>query len=195
MELQQHEKDRYYYLKQFHEISLPDFQLLNDCLATKSFKKGEFITVPGQIQRELHFVKEGVQMAYFDTGEKIYTLSFSYPPNLCGIAESFSFQVPSKYHLVCLTDTETECITHDSLKDLIDRSQQLERLFRRMTEAMFAGMIDLHIDLRALSIEERYKNFCRKSPDLLHLVPHKYIASYLGIDPTNFSKLFNRVQF
>jgi hypothetical protein len=64
-----------------------------------------------------------------------------------------------------------------------------------MTESMFAGMIDLHIDLRALSIEDRYKNFCRKSPDLLHLVPHKYIASYLGIDPTNFSKLFNKVQF
>jgi hypothetical protein len=25
-------------------------------------------------------------------------------------------------------------------------------------------------------------------------VPHKYIASYLGIDATNFSKLYNRVK-
>lgn len=64
-----------------------------------------------------------------------------------------------------------------------------------MTEAMFAGMIDLHIELRAMTIEERYKKFCRKSPHLLQLVPHKYIASYLGIDPTNFSKLFNNVTF
>ncbi len=187
--------DRYQYLKQFHGISLKDFQLLNDCLKTKNFKKGEYILLPGQVAHELYFVQDGVQMAYYDTGEKTYTLSFSYAPNLCGIAESFSFQIPSKYHLVCLTDSKMEYITYDALQKLIDSSQQIERLFRRMTETMFAGMIDLHIELRASSIEERYKNFCRKSPELLHLVPHKYIASYLGIDHTNFSKLFNNVKF
>ncbi|WP_257670677.1 Crp/Fnr family transcriptional regulator [Parapedobacter tibetensis] len=187
--------ERYQFFKQFHNISLTDYHLLTDCLKARSFKKGEFITVPGQIQRKLYFVKSGVQMAYFETGDKIYTLAFTYFPYLCAIAESFSFQVPSKYHLVCLTDSELEYITHDDLQNLVDQSQQMERLFRRMTEAMFAGMIDLHIELRAMTIEERYKKFCRKSPHLLQLVPHKYIASYLGIDPTNFSKLFNNVKF
>lgn len=64
-----------------------------------------------------------------------------------------------------------------------------------MTEVMFASMVDLHIELRASTIKERYKNFCQQNPLLLHTVPHKYIASYLGIDPTNFSKLFNQVKF
>ncbi|HWV73309.1 MAG TPA: Crp/Fnr family transcriptional regulator [Pseudosphingobacterium sp.] len=187
--------ERYEFFKQFHDISITDYHLLTDCLKTRSFKKGDFITVPGQIQRELYFVKSGVQMSYFDTGDKIYTLAFTYFPHLCAIAESFSFQVPSKYFLVCLTDSELEYITHDTLQKLVDQSQQIERLFRRMTEAMFANMIDLHIELRALTIEERYKTFCRKSSHLLQLVPHKYIASYLGIDPTNFSRLFNKVKF
>ena len=187
--------ERYEYFKLFHNIGTADYNLLTDNLKTKTFKKGDFITVPGQIQRELYFVKSGVQMSYFDTGDKIYTLSFSYFPYLCAIAESFSFQVPSKYFLVCLTNSELEYITYDTLQKLVDQSQQIERLFRRMTEAMFADMIDLHIELRALSIEERYKTFCRKSPHLLQLVPHKYIASYLGIDPTNFSRLFNNVKF
>ncbi len=111
------------------------------------------------------------------------------------ISCSFSFHVPSKYFLTCLTDSELEYITYDDLQKLVDQSQQIERLFRRMTEAMFAGMIDLHIELRAMTIEEWYKTFCRKSPHLLQLVPHKYIASYLGIDPTNFGKLFNNVKF
>ncbi|WP_245588232.1 Crp/Fnr family transcriptional regulator [Algoriphagus terrigena] len=132
-------------------------------------------------------------MSYFDDGDKIYTLGFTYFPLLCGIAESFSFQVPSKYYLTCLTDSEFEYITFDDLQNIIDQSQQIERLFRRMTEAMFSSMIDLHIELRAMTIQERYKNFCQKNPQLLHMVPHKYISSYLGIDPTNFSKLFNSV--
>jgi CRP-like cAMP-binding protein len=88
-----------------------------------------------------------------------------------------------------------EYISYDDLQKLVDQSQQIERLFRRMAEAMLAGMIDLHIELRAMTIEERYKAFCRKNPHLLQLVPHKYIASYLGIDATNFSKLFNNVKF
>jgi CRP-like cAMP-binding protein len=186
---------RYEYFKLFHDISISDYNLLNKELETTTFRKGDFITVPGQVQRKLYFVKSGVQMSYFDTGDKIYTLGFTYPPYLCAIAESFSFQTPSKYYLTCLTDSELEYITYDNLQKLIDNSQQIERLFRRMTEAMFAGMIDLHIELRALAIEERYKKFCQKTPHLLQLVPHKYIASYLGIDPTNFSKLFNKVKF
>lgn len=187
--------ERYEFFKQFHDISPADYHLLTDHFKTRSFKKGDFITIPGQVQRELYFVKDGVQMSYFDTGDKIYTLAFSYFPFLCAIAESFSFQVPSKYHLICLTDSELEYINYTDLQKLVDQSQQIERLFRRMTESMFADMIDLHIELRAMTILERYKKFCRKSPHLLQLVPHKYIASYLGIDPTNFSKLFNNVKF
>jgi hypothetical protein len=64
-----------------------------------------------------------------------------------------------------------------------------------MTEAVLAGMINRHIELHSLSMEERYRTFCQRSAHLLHTVPHKYIASYLGIDPTNFSKLFNSVRF
>lgn len=103
-------------------------------------------------------------MAYLDASDKTYVIHFSYFPNLCAIAESFSFQVPSKYFLTCLTDSELESLSYEDLQKLVDQSQQIERLFRRMTEAMLAGMIDLHIDLRAMTIEERYKAFCRKSP-------------------------------
>ncbi|MDZ7645793.1 MAG: hypothetical protein U5K54_00700 [Cytophagales bacterium] len=78
---------------------------------------------------------------------------------------------------------------------MFDQSQNIERLFRKMTEALLAGIINRHIELQSLSIEERYKTFCQRSPHLLQLVPHKFIASYLGIDPTNFSKLYNKVKF
>ncbi|MGN7822944.1 Crp/Fnr family transcriptional regulator [Chitinophaga sp. 22536] len=186
--------ERYNYFKQFHDISLADYNLLTEHLQPRSFKKGESIIMPGQVQRELYFVKSGVQMAYFDTDDKTYVIDFSYFPGLCAIAESFSFQVPSKYFITCLTDSELAYLSYEQLQKLLDQSRAIERLFRRMIEAMLADMVDLHINLRAMTIEERYRSFCRKSPQLLQLVPHKYIASYLGIDPTNFSKLFNQVK-
>jgi CRP-like cAMP-binding protein len=183
------------YLNQFHTISETDYNLLAAKLKSKSFKKGEFITVPGQVHKELYFVKSGVQMSYFDANEKTHVIAFTYAPNLCAIPESFSLQIPSNFFLTCLSDSEMDCITYEDLQKIFDQSQQLERLFRRMTEFILAGMINRHVELHSLTIEERYKTFCKRSPHLLQLVPHKYLASYLGIDPTNFSKLFNSVKF
>ncbi|AKK71961.1 cyclic nucleotide-binding protein [Chryseobacterium gallinarum] len=187
--------ERLEYFKLFHDIGTADHDLLTRNLKTKTFKKGDFITLAGQTQRELYFVKTGVQMSYFDTDSKTHVMAFTYPPNLCAIPESFQFQTPSKYFLTCLTDSELDYITFDELQKLFDQSQQIERLFRRMTEAVLAGIINRHIELHSMTIEERYKSFCQRSSHLLQLVPHKYIASYLGIDPTNFSKLFNTVKF
>jgi len=186
---------RFEYFKLFHNISLADYELLTQNLKTKTFRKGDLLMVPGLIQKELYFVKSGIQMSYFDTPNKSHVIAFTYPPNLCAIPESFSFQIPSKYFLTCLTDSELDYLTYDDLQQLFEQSHQVERLFRKMTEAILAGMINRHIEFHSMSIEERYKIFCQRSPHLLQLVPHKYIASYLGIDPTNFSKLYNRVKF
>lgn len=188
--MEQHE-----YFKQFYDIGNADYKLLTKNLKTKTLKKGDFITVAGQTQRELYFVKSGVQMSFFDADNKTHVIAFTYPPNLCAIPESFSFQTPSPYFLTCLTNSELNYITFEELQKLFDQSQQIERLFRRMTEAVLAGVINRHIELHSMTIEERYKTFCQRSPHLFQLVPHKFIASYLGIAPTNFSKLFNTVKF
>lgn len=182
------------FFKLFHPLNVSDYELLTAQLQPRSFKKGEFITLPGQVQRELYFVKSGVQMSYFDSDHKSHVIAFTYPPNLCAIPESFSFQAPSPYYLTCLTYSEFDFITYEQLQELFDQSRAIERLFRRMTEAVLAGIIKRHIELHSLSIEERFKTFCQRSPHLLNLVPHKYLASYLSIDPTNFSKLFNNVK-
>ncbi len=158
------------------------------------FEKDEPLLVPGQVQRELYFVKRGVQMAYFDSGKRTHVIAFTYSPNLCANPESFNQQRPSTYFVTCLTQSEVEAISFDALQELFNQSQAIERLFRKMTEVVLAGMINRHIELHALTMEERYRTFCKRSAHLLQLVPHKYIASYLGMDATNFSKLYNQVK-
>lgn len=186
--------ERYEYFKLFHNLDRSDYDLLTNQLKTRTFRKGDFITVAGQTQKELYFVKSGVQMSFFDAGNKTHVVAFTYPPNLCAIPESFQRQEPSKYFLTCLTNSELDYITFGELQNIFDRSQSIERLFRKMTEAILAGMINRHIELHSMTIEERFKTFCQRSPQLLQLVPHKHIASYLGIDSTNFSKLYNTVK-
>ncbi|MBX2955281.1 MAG: Crp/Fnr family transcriptional regulator [Cyclobacteriaceae bacterium] len=182
------------YLRQFHPIDDSEYTQLTSFFKRRDFKKGELIICAGEIQRELYFVNKGVQMSFVDTAQKQHVIAFTYPPNICAIPESFLFQKPAPYNLISLTASECEAITFTELNMLFDRSQTMERLFRKMTEAFLVGVISRHIELHTLTIEERFKSFTRQSKHLLQLVPHKYIASYLGIDPTNFSKLYNSVK-
>ncbi len=187
--------ERSEFLRMFHPISLEDYRMLEQGFKTKTLKKGDHLLVPGQTQKELFVIKSGVQMLYHQIDDKPHILTFTYPPNFCAIPGTFTFQKPSKYYLTCLTDSDIDCLSYTDLQKLFDQSPALERLFRRMMEAVFEGFLDRFIEMRSKTISERFTSFCQRSPHLLQVVPHKHIASYLGIDPTNFSKLFNTVQF
>lgn len=181
------------FLSKFHPIDSTTYSLLESALRTVVFKKGELIVSQGQVEHDLYFVHKGVQMTYYNGLDREHIFSFSYPLSLSGIPDSFLHQVPSEYNLVALTDSELGAISFTKLNELFDESQQLERLFRKMIEAKFIGLITRHKELHTCTIEERFRLFAARSSHLFQLVPHKYIASYLKIDPTNFSKLFNSV--
>jgi CRP-like cAMP-binding protein len=182
------------YFNLFHACSDEDLNELFSMMTAKRYSRGEFVVRPGQVQGELLIVKQGYQMSFVDHDGKTHVIAFTYPPNICAIPESFMFQKPSPYSLQCLTDSEFDAISFNNLNELFERSRTIERLFRKITEAILTGLIQRHIDLHVLSIEERFRSFAARSPQLLHDIPHKYIASYLNIDPTNFSKLFNSVR-
>ena len=183
------------FFNQFHPLELNSINsLLSRCIP-KTARKGDLITAEGSIQRELLLVEEGIQMSYYTSEEgKQHVMAFTYPPSLSGIPNSFFFQKPSAYTLQALTDSVFKALPYQALMELFEEDRQIERLFRRITEFTLAGMIDRHLELHAYSIEQRFRLFAQRSPHLFQLIPHKYIANYLHIDPTNFSKLFNSIR-
>lgn len=177
-----------------NHLSASDKELLYLRLKPAVFKKGEYITLPGQVQENLYLIQSGIQMSFFENEKKMHVVAFTFAGDLCAVPESFFFQKPSKYAIQCLSDSEMKAISFSELNALFDESNSLERFFRKATESVLAGIINRHLELHTLSIEERFRAFGARSSQLFQLVPHKYIASYLGIDPTNFSKLFNSVK-
>jgi CRP-like cAMP-binding protein len=186
--------DRLNFIRSFHPISDGEYEAIHNKFTTYSFKKGESILRPGQIQKQLIFVKSGVQAVSVEKNGKNHIMAFTYYPNLCALPDSFPQQKPTSYYYTCLLDTELDLLPYDELLNLFCRFPNLETLFRKINERLIEGILNIHVEFRTMSIEERYRVFCRRSPQLLQQIPHKYIASYLGIDSTNFSKLFNTVK-
>jgi hypothetical protein len=74
------------------------------------------------------------------------------------------------------------------------KSKAVESMINNGLMMAFSGVLERLVELQCFSSEEKFKKLLKRSPHVLQLVPHKYLANYLGIDPTNFSKLINHVR-
>jgi CRP-like cAMP-binding protein len=178
----------------FHELDQQDYELLLSKLQAVKFNKGDLIIREGQVQKKLFIINKGLLMSYLLHEGRQHVVAFVYHPGIAAVPESFFRQQPSASFLQCLSDVECDCLAYADLQLLFDSSREIERLFRKMTETVLAGLMRRYNELHTLTIEERFKAFTSRSPHLLQMVPHKYLASYLRIDSTNFSKLYNSVR-
>lgn len=156
--------------------------------------KKTVMTAPEETERYMYFVREGIQKSYYLHEDKQHIIAFTYPPSFSGIPESFLTQTPSRYFLETITDSTFLRISFDKHQELMQEHREIETLFRKATELILVGLVQRHYELMAYDMEQRFSSFANRSPHLFQLVSHKDLASYLRMDPTNFSKLFNSIK-
>lgn len=160
-----------------------------------TFKRKTILTAAGETERYLYFVVEGVQRAfYLGDGNKEATIVFTYPPSFSGVADSFLTQTPSLYFLETITASRFLRISYDEIQHHIKTHPVTQQLIFKATAFALKGALERHIELQCFTNEEKFKVLLKRSPHVLNLVPHKYLASYLGMDATNFSKLLSTVR-
>lgn len=160
-----------------------------------TFKRKTILTAAGETERYLYFVVEGVQRAFYLGDEnKEATIVFTYPPSFSGVADSFLTQTPSLYFLETITASRLLRISYDEIQHQINTYPDIQQLIFKATAFALKGALERHIELQCFSNEEKFKVLLKRSPHVLNLVPHKYLASYLGMDATNFSKLLATVR-
>ena len=172
-----------------------DFEAFSTIWQPFDAKRKIILTHEGTIEQYVYFVLEGVQRAY-SVGKdgRETTLVFSYPPSFSGIADSFLLQKPSKYYLETLTPSSFLRTSYKQLDDLMLKNHAIERLMRLAISQTLAGVLERQIELQSYSAEERFRTLLTRSGHVLTIIPHKYLASYLGMDATNFSKLLATVR-
>jgi CRP-like cAMP-binding protein len=162
---------------------------------TVKVKRKTCLLSPGQTERHVYFVLEGVQRAYFmDDDGKETTIVFTYPVSFSGVADSFMTQTPSIYFFETLTHSLFLRADYHSFKAVIEGYPEAERMIRTAVAFALKGALERQVELSAFTAEKKFTTLLRRSPHLLQLVPQKYLASYAGIDEATFSKLMKRVR-
>jgi len=153
------------------------------------------LTRAGDTERHLYFVTEGIQRVYYyDELDREATIIFSYPPSFFGVADSFLLQTPSRFFAETLTPSSFLKTSFQQLDELMKKDHNIERMIRILTTAAFSGLMERMVEVQCFSSEEKFRTLLKRSPHILNLIPHKYVANYLGIDSTNFSKLLAKVR-
>lgn len=158
-------------------------------------KRKVILTAEGDTEKYVYFVLEGVQRAYAvsDDGRES-TLVFTYPYSFSGVADSFLLQQPSRYFFETLTPGAFLRATFRQMDEVMLKHHTVERMIRLAVSHVLAGVLARQIELQSFTAEQRFRALLKRSPHILQLVPHKYLASYLGMDATNFSKFLGNIR-
>jgi CRP-like cAMP-binding protein len=160
-----------------------------------SAKRKTVLTLAGETEKHLYFVTEGIQRAfYLKDDDKDATLVFTYAGSFSGVADSFLLQTPSKYFLETLTSSQFLRTNYKQFQEVVLKHHNLETFIRKLLSTVVAGLLERQIELQCFSAEEKFRILLKRSPHVLQMIPHKYLASYLGIDATTFSKLLGTVR-
>lgn len=182
------------HLFSIHPLSVEEWEDFAAIWQVVSYKRKKVLTAAGETERHLYFVLEGVQRAFFLDTDNEATIVFTYPYSFSGIADSFLTQKPSRYFLETLTASTLLRTNYQHVQMLMDKYQNVERLIRLFTSYALMGVLERQVELLTYSAEEKFKTLLRRSPHVLQLIPHKYLASYMGMDATTFSKLLATVR-
>lgn len=183
------------FLTRIHPLPASELEKLTAIWQPFECKRKTMLTAAGETERYLYFVLEGVQRAfYIGTDKQEATIVFTYAPSFSGVADSFLTQTPSLYFLETLTASRFLRTSYKQIDELMQKYPAIQRMILQLTGFALKGVLERQVELQCFSAEEKFKTLLKRSPHVLQLIPHKYLASYLGIDATTFSKLLSSVR-
>jgi len=160
-----------------------------------NYKRKEVLTRAGDKEKYLYFVLEGVQrVVYYDEKGREATIVFTYPYSFGGVLDALMQQTPSAYFYETLTPSSFLRAPFSELENLMHSYPNINTMIRKGITAALSGVLERLTELQCFSSEEKFRKLMQRSPHILQMIPHKYLANYLGIDPSNFSKLINSVR-
>lgn len=179
-----------------HPLNELEWNAFSESWQSFSCKRKTVLTVAGETERYLYFVLEGVQRSFFIGGhdKQEATLIFTYPNSFSGVADSFLTRLPSFCFFETLTASKFLRMPYASLDLLMQQYPSIMQMVLKTTSLALHGVLKRQVELQCFSAEEKYKTLFSRSPHLLQMIPHKYLASYLGIDASTFSKLIGSVK-
>lgn len=157
-------------------------------------EKGAYFYEYGSICRAIYFINEGaVRHLHYDEDGNEVTCDFTFENNFLTDYNSFRNEVSSSYLFVALEPVKHVYITKERLEKLYISYPELRKLAQKEAESIALKVTKMAQSLITYKAEKRYLDLMKNQSNIIHRVPQKYVASYIGIAPESLSRIRKKV--
>lgn len=154
----------------------------------QELKKGEYFVTQGQQNYKIGKLLKGVLRGFTlnNEGEEITTHFFIENDLISG---NYIPNIPATMNIQALEDCYISVASYKAVFSYVNTDTELTNVFLehfRKLNKQNNSRIEALISGDALT---KYKWFLREYPNLLNRIPHYYIANFLGITPTQLSRI------
>lgn len=179
-------------LQQRYSVNQASWLELKQTCSLKTLAKSTHFSQQGQYNRELAFLCEGVARVYFLTDKGTEITKYFAVPNQFLLASMETTQ-PSIINIQALTEITYISIPFPEFERLLQKYSELSLITTNLLLDYFGKKQQREIRLLANTALQNYQLFQEECPGLDQLIPHYHIASYLGITPTQLSRIRRKV--
>ncbi|WP_203257933.1 Crp/Fnr family transcriptional regulator [Hyunsoonleella ulvae] len=177
-------------ISRFIDLNQEEEELYVSLLTERKLKKKEFLLRQGEIARYDYFTTKGCLKIYkIDDSGSEHISMFAIKDWWSGDMASFLTQKPGNYFIQALEDSEVLLMSKENFDLLFEKIPKFERFYRILYQRSLVSYIQQSDQNISLNAEERYRNFIKKYPTLIHRISQKNIAAYLGVTPEFLSVL------
>jgi CRP-like cAMP-binding protein len=179
-------------MSSYHPLSEEARAAWLSILRKKTYKKGENFVAEGQQPHKTAFVLKGLFSQYYTSANGDVVIKYFFPElRLAASLSAMLTKTPSMFTIEAIEPTTV--LEYDFF--------EFKRLTREYPDVagFYINYIERHwivekepfeISLRHDSAKIRYEEFTIKYPQLIKRLKKHHIASYLGITPTQLSRIF-----
>lgn len=155
-----------------------------------SYKKGDYILEKGEVSDSYLILESGLMRSFARDyhGNDITTDFFSNHEIVIEVLSLFQ-RVPTQENIQALTDCECWKIDFNRFQELFHSIGGFSEWGRWWMTSRLFHFKQRSLEIVTISAKDRYLQLLKEKPQIVLHSPLKYIASYLGITDTSFSRI------
>ncbi len=183
------------HIEAISRISDTDWEYFSSRLVQRDLKKRTVFLKLNEIENHISFIANGVVRLYIpkEFKEKEVTFGFSFQNQFISAYDSFLMRKPSIYELETLSETTLYSISYSDLQDVYAHTEFGNLIGRLTAERLFMLKSRREQSLLNETAEQRYFNLFKQRPELISVIPLKYVSSYIGVTPQALSRIRKRI--
>lgn len=160
----------------------------------KTYKKNDFITREGQIEKYAYALRSGCVKVIYPHHDATFIIGFWFKGDMFSSLVSFLEQSPSRTSIIAMTDVEVERVDYSQIQKYFKQYHMVSEVGRKLIEHQFILKANKELEILSKTAEERYIDLIEQSGHLILDQPVKEIACFLGIHPESLSRIRRRIR-